>query len=236
MPWRRVEQGRGPRRSWRTTWAAWASRVTEGNRDEGVIRLVGVRVEGTAVLVAEGEVAVWPGAHPHSIPVPGDRAILAEGAQLPPPHTCWTHTNHYTHFTDGKPSLALKVTQEVRKLRRMWSPLPVTGQNSFGAGGQRGLISFLWTHRRICILRGYADSPAGTGAKGFLEAAAFCTGTSPGSQRMQAAEGSGRTPWTWAPRQVQMAPGSLSPPCPAGAPQSRHIPHRPSCSPPQTAA
>lgn len=92
------------------TWAAWASRVTEGNGDEGVIRLVRVRVEGTAVLVAEGEVAVWSGAHPHSIPVPGGRAILAGGAWLPPLHACWTHTNHYTHFTDGKPNLAVKVT------------------------------------------------------------------------------------------------------------------------------
>lgn len=40
-----------------------------------------------------------------------------------------------------------KVTQEVRKLRKTWSPLPVTGGRNFPrAGGRQSLTSFLETH------------------------------------------------------------------------------------------
>lgn len=137
-----------------------------------------------------------------------------------------------------KPSLDLsKVTWEVRKQRRLRSLQPrPRGRDSPGAGAGPGLTSSLETHRLICVLRGQADSPAGSGAAGFLEAAALCTGTVPGSWSVKALESSGRTMGRRAPRQVPRAPGILNPPCPAGAPRRPRTPRHLSCSPPQTAA
>lgn len=121
--------------------------------------------------------------------------------------------------------------QELRKLRKTWSPLPVTGSQSLPrAGGRLGLTSFLKTHVLICILRGHC--PAGTGAKSFLEAAAFFAG----SKSVKPTESLERTMWKWGPKQVQRAPGSPSPPCRVGALQDPCTHHHLSSSHPPTAA
>ncbi|XP_036766522.2 oxidoreductase-like domain-containing protein 1 isoform X1 [Manis pentadactyla] len=81
--------------------------------------------------------------------------------------------------------------------------------------------------------RGPADCPAVTGARGFLEAVAFFTGTLPGSKSVKAAESWGRRR---APTQAQTAPGSPGRPCLAGAPQNLHTTCHLSSSRPQTVA
>ncbi|XP_057357803.1 oxidoreductase-like domain-containing protein 1 isoform X3 [Manis pentadactyla] len=149
----------------------------------------------------------WHGAYrlaPAPQSCPRSRIVLAGEPDVPPPH----HLLECT--TPARPCMQhfSWVTSSYQSIR-----------SSLQMGNQ--------------VWRGPADCPAVTGARGFLEAVAFFTGTLPGSKSVKAAESWGRRR---APTQAQTAPGSPGRPCLAGAPQNLHTTCHLSSSRPQTVA
>lgn len=202
--------------------------------------------------------AGWSEARRAAARVGGSRRCVTAALGLPPAHTsaqgggvpgrpqlpiCWSArpvpvpepsiSPGLCPLCRREPESADEVTRPRSPGSEEWggacSPRQRLGLKFPGSWGRAGLTS-------VCLLRGRVDSPTGTGAKGFLEAAAFLAGRVSPSTPVKATEISGRTLQRRALRQVLRAAGHPSRPCLAGPPLSPCTPHRLTSSPPQTAA